>query len=215
MLIECEKASVFTLDGVFIAEVKVVDSHQDSMGLIFEEKDMDKVNTESVIVFYDAVQGLVTCKCRLSGRVKINGDEIGNIGNAIYKVPCEIDKLIGIEQRRRDLKVRVSFPVTLETADVDGKVTHIAAKIKNISAGGIGLESAEELKESQIFSFLFKTDTGCTRLKASILWVKKLSDENEPPRYRYGCRFFDMTSYQESTVRRFTFLEQLKRRKTQ
>ncbi|MBE7720295.1 PilZ domain-containing protein [Lacrimispora indolis] len=215
MLIECEKACVYTLDGVFIAEVKVVDSHMDSMGLIFEEEDMDKVNTESVIVFYDGIQGLVTCKCRLSGRVKISGDESGEIGNAIYKVPCQIDELIGVEQRRRDLKVRISFPVTLETADADGKVTHITAKVKDISAGGIGFESAVELKEAQIYSFLFETDSGCTRLKGSILWVKKLSNENEPPRYRYGSRFFDMTSYQESMVRRFTFLEQLKRRKIQ
>ncbi|WP_313153382.1 PilZ domain-containing protein [Lacrimispora sp.] len=214
MFIECEKASVYSLNGVFIAEVKVVDSHKDSMGLIFEEEDMDKVSTESVIVFYDGVQGLVTCKCRLSGRVKINGDEIGEIANAIYKVPCLIDELIGIEQRRRDLKVRISLPVTLETADSDGKVTHIAAKIKDISAGGIGLESAVELKQEQIFSFLFETGSDCTRLKGSILWVDKLSGENDPPLYRYGSRFFDMTSYQESMVRKFTFLEQLKRRKT-
>lgn len=215
MFIECEKACVYTLDGVFIAEVKVVDSHKASIGLIFEEEDMDKVNTESVIVFYDSVQGLVTCKCRLSGRVKINGDESGEIGNAIYKVPCLIDELIGIEQRRRDLKVRVSIPVTLETADADGKVTHIAAKVKDISAGGMGLEAAVELKESQIFSLLFETDSDCTRLKACILWVEKISGENEPPCYRYGSRFFDMTTYQESMVRRFTFLEQLKRRKIQ
>ncbi|ADL05946.1 PilZ domain-containing protein [Lacrimispora saccharolytica] len=215
MFIECEKACVYTMDGVFIAEVKVVDSHKDSMGLIFEEEDMDMVNTESVIVFYDGVQGLVTCRCRLSGRVKISGDESGEIGNAIYKVPCLVDELIGIEQRRRDLKVRISMPVTLETADADGKVTHIAAKAKDISAGGIGLEAAVELKESQVFSFLFDTDSDCTRLKASILWVKKISEENEPPRYRYGSRFFDMTTYQESMVRKFTFLEQLKRRKTQ
>ncbi len=215
MFIECEKASVYSLDGVFIAEVKVVDSHKESMGLIFEEEDMDKVSTESVIVFYDGVQGLVTCKCRLSGRVKVIGDEVGEIGNAIYKVPCLIDELIGIEQRRRDLKVRISLPVTLETSDVDGKVTHIAAKVKDISAGGIGFEADVELRQEQIFSFLFETDSDCTRLKGSILWVDKMSDENEPPHYRFGSRFFDMTSYQESMVRKFTFLEQLKRRKTQ
>lgn len=213
MLIECDKACVYSFDGVFLAEVKVVDSHMDSMGLIFKEEDMDEVNTESVIVFYDAVQGLVTCKCRLSGRVKITGDESRDTGNAIYKVPCQIDELVGIEQRRHDLKIKVSYPITLETSDVDGKVTHVAAKIKDISAGGIGLESAVELREAQIFSFLFETDTECTRLKGHILWVKKISKENQPPCYRYGCRFFGMTSYQESMVRKFTFKEQLKKRK--
>jgi c-di-GMP-binding flagellar brake protein YcgR len=173
------------------------------------------VSTEAVIVFYDDVQGLVTCKCRLSGRVKISGDEIGEVGNAIYKVPCMVDELIGTEQRRRDLKVKVSLPVLLETADADGKVTHIAARIKDISAGGIGFESAYELEHEQIFSFLFETGIDCTRLKGCILWVNKITGEDEPPCYRYGSRFFDLTSYQESLVRKYTFLEQLKRRKTQ
>lgn len=215
MFIECEKACIYSLDGVFIAEAKVVDSDKDSMGLIFEEEDMDKVHTETVIVFYDGVQGLVTCKCRLSARVRINGTESGEEAGAIYKVPCQIDELIGIEQRRSDLKVRVSIPVVLETSDSDGKVTHIEAKMKDISAGGAGFESADKLNEEQIFSFLFNTDNGCTRLKGCILWVKKLSEEEENPCYRYGSRFFDMTSYQESMVRKFTFQEQLKRRKVQ
>lgn len=215
MLKECEKACVYTLDGVFLAEVKVVDSDKDSMGLICEEKDMDKVNTETVIVFYDGLQGLITCKCRLSARVKINGDESGEAGGAIYKVPCQVDELVGVEQRRNDLKVRVSFPVMLETSDADGKVTKIPARVKDISAGGIGFESKQKLTEQQLFSFLFETDTGCTRLKGYVLWAERLSKEEEPPRYRYGSRFFDMTSYQESMVRKFAFQEQLKRRKIQ
>ncbi|WP_077612071.1 PilZ domain-containing protein [Clostridium sp. Marseille-P2415] len=215
MLKECEKACIYTLDGVFLAEVKVVDSDKDSMGLIVEEKDMDKVNTETVIVFYDGVQGLVTCKCRLSARMKINGDESGEVGGAIYKVPCQIDELVGVEQRRNDLKVRVSFPVMLETSDADGKVTKIPARVKDVSAGGVGFESKQKLAEEQLFSFLFETDTGCTRLKGYVLWAEKLSKEEEPPRYRYGSRFLDMTSYQESMVRKFAFQEQLKRRKIQ
>lgn len=215
MLKECEKACIYTLDGVFLAEVKVVDSDKDSMGLIVEEKDMDKVNTETVIVFYDGVQGLVTCKCRLSARMKINGDESGEVDGAIYKVPCQIDELVGVEQRRNDLKVRVSFPVMLETSDADGKVTKIPARVKDVSAGGVGFESKQKLAEEQLFSFLFETDTGCTRLKGYVLWAEKLSKEEEPPRYRYGSRFLDMTSYQESMVRKFAFQEQLKRRKIQ
>ncbi len=215
MFNECEKACIYSLNGVFIAEVRVVDADKDSLGLIFEEDDMDKVHTETVIVFYDGIQGLVTCKCRLSARVRIDGTESGEESGAIYKVPCQIDELIGIEQRRHDLKVRLSLPVVLETSDADGKVTHIDVKIKDISAGGVGFESARKLNQEQIFSFLFDTDAGCTRLKGCVLWVKKLSGEDEPPFYRYGSRFFDMTSFQESMVRKFTFQEQLKRRKIQ
>nr|WP_314462382.1 PilZ domain-containing protein [uncultured Clostridium sp.] len=215
MLRECDKACIYSFDGVFLAEVKVVDSENDSMALIFEEEDMDKVNTESVIVFYDGIQGLVTCKCSLSARVKVVGTESGDLGRAIYKVPCRIDELIGVEQRRRDLKVRVSIPVMLETADEQGKVIHLPAKLKDISAGGIGFESPERLKENQIFSFMFETDAGDTRLKASILWVSEVTENGEEPFYRYGSRYFGLSTYQESMVRKFTFQEQLKRRKIQ
>lgn len=213
MFNECEKACIYTLDGDYIAEVKVMDSDKDSMGLLFEEQDIEKVKTETVIVFYDGIQGLVTCKCRLSARVKLSGREKGVTGRAVYKVPCKIDELLGVEQRRRDLKVRVSFPILLETSDADGKITHIAAKVRDVSAGGIGLESAQKMEAQQSFSFLFDTDAGCTRLKATVLWGKKLSYEDEPPYYRYGCRFIDLTVYQESMVRKFTFQEQLRKRK--
>ncbi|MEY8356476.1 PilZ domain-containing protein [Lachnospiraceae bacterium 54-53] len=214
MFIECEKACIYSQDGVFIAEVKVVDSDKDSPGLILEEEDLDKVNTESVVVFYDGVQGLVTCRCSLAGRVKINGDETGGSSSgAIFKVPCQIDELMDVDQRRRDLKVKVSIPVILEISDAGGDTTHIAARIKDISAGGVGFESAHKLNVEQIFSFLFDTDAGSVMLSGSVLWEKQLSKEGEPPRYRYGSCFFDMTSMEESMVRKFTFQEQLKRRK--
>ncbi|WP_097004726.1 PilZ domain-containing protein [Lacrimispora amygdalina] len=215
MLRECDKACIYSLDGVFLAEVKVIDSDKENLALIFEEEDMDKVNTESVIVFYDGIQGLVTCKCSLSARVKVVGTESGDIGRAIYKVPCRIDELIGVEQRRRDLKVRVSISSMLETSDEQGNVIHLPAKIKDISAGGIGFESSEKLKENQIFSFSFETDAGDTRLKASVLWVKEVAENGEEPFYRYGSRYFDLSKYQESMVRKYTFQEQLKRRKIQ
>ncbi|WP_367569197.1 PilZ domain-containing protein [Lacrimispora sp.] len=214
MFNECEKACIYSLNGVFLAEVRVVDAHSDSIGLIFEEEDMDKVNIDSVVVFYDGIQGLVTCKCSLSARVKITGEEVGEIGSAIYKVPCHIDEMMGTEQRRRDLKVKVSFPIIMEIADPDGKVIQVDAKIKDVSAGGIGFESKHQLMVDQIYSFLFDTDTGCTRLKGQVLWAERLSKEEEKPYFRYGSRFFDMTTYQESLVRKFTFQEQLKRRKT-
>lgn len=216
MFKECEKACIYSLDNVFLAEVRVVDGEQEEMGLIFDqEEDMDKVNIETIVVFYDAIQGLVTCRCSLSGRVKVTGEEVGETGKAIYKVPCRINEQIAVEQRRKDLKVRVSLPVELEMADREGNVIHVPVKIKDISAGGIGFESEIELTEGDIFSFLFETAAGCSRLKASILWIDIKLEDIDNNGYRYGGRFFDQTSFQESLVRKFTFEEQLKSRKVQ
>jgi len=215
MFNDCEKACIYSFDGVFLAEVKVIDSDKDSMGLIFEEEDMDKVKTETVIVFYDGIQGLVTCKCSLSGRVKISGNESGEDSGSIYKVPCHIDELIGVDQRRQDLKVKVSFRIMLETQDETGENVKIPSKIKDISAGGVGLESKVNMNDGQYFVFSFDTDAGNTMLEGIVLWGKKISAENDTPVYRYGCRFCNMTSMKESMVRKFAFQEQLKRRKIQ
>lgn len=210
MFKECEKACIYTLEGAFIAEAKVVNLEQETMGLIFEEQDVEKISPQSVIVFYDDVEGLVTCRCRLSAAQKAGAE----MGENVYQVVCQIDETLSTEQRRRDLKVHVSFPVTLETGDAAGKAVHIDANAKNISVGGIGLESSVQMKENQVFSFLFENELGSARLKACILWSKQEQNEYGTPLWLYGCRFFDMTDNEEALVRKFVFQQQLKKRKT-
>lgn len=211
MFKECEKACIYTLDGDFAAEARVESLDQETIGLIFEEKDMEIVNPEVLIVFYDGVEGLVTCRCRLSAVRRISGE----MGKAVCKAFCQMEERLGVEQRRRDLKVRVSLPVTLETADAAGKVIRVAASVKNISVGGVGLESSVCLEEKQIFFFTFETPLGSARLKASILWRKELANGYGTSVWQYGCRFFDMAGNEEALVRKFVFQEQLKKRKTE
>jgi hypothetical protein len=205
---ECKKASIYSFAGGLLAEAEVVDCDKDIMGLIIEKSDIGKIGAETIVIFYDGVKGLVTCKCRLSDWVKLED-------RPAYQVSCRVDKQISEEERRQDMKVRVKHSVTLEIPDDDGNVLHIQAEVKDLSAGGVGFVSREELKEEQLFSFLIDTKFGCVRLKGCILWKKELSDKEGNHYYRYGSRFFDMTDHQESMIRKITVFEHLRNRNIQ
>lgn len=203
MFTECKKATIYSFAGSLLAEAEVIDCQKDIMGLIIQKDDMGKIGSETIIVFYDAVKGLVTCKCRLSDWVKLED-------SLAYRVSCRVDKQISEEERRQAMKVRVEHSVTMEIPDNAGNVVHIQAVLKDLSAGGAGFVSKEEIKEEQPFSFLLDTKFGCVRLKGCILWKKEFSDNAGNQYYRYGSKFFDMTAHQESMIRKIISFEYLK-----
>ena len=207
MFTECKKACICSFSGNLLAEVEVVDSHKERMGLVIREEDVRKISADTIIVFYDGVQGLVTCKCRLYEKVKLEG-------KPFYKLSCRVMKRIEELERRHDTKVGIELPVVLEVTGDDENLIHIKAAIKNISAGGIGFESEKELKEGGYFSFLLDTNFGCVRLKGCILWKNDRTGENGKHFYRYGGHFLDLTSHQEVVLGKFLLLEQIKVKKT-
>lgn len=120
---------------------------------------------------------------------------------------------LGELERRCDTKVVVEVPVVLEMTGDDENQIHISSAIKNISAGGIGFESGEELKEGCLFSFLLDTNFGCVRLRGCILWRRKVPGENERHVYQYGGHFLDLTSHQEAVQEKFLLHKQVKVKK--
>ncbi|WP_313186422.1 PilZ domain-containing protein [Lacrimispora sp.] len=206
MFTECKKACICSFAGNLLAEVEVVDSDKERIGLIIEEEDVRKLSADMIIVFYDGIQGLVTCKCRLYEKLKLEE-------KPYYMLSCRIMERIEDLERRHDAKVKVDIPVVLEMAGDDETLLHISAVIKNISSGGIGFESKEELKERGLFSFLMDTNFGCVRLKGCVLWKKERTDENGKHSYRYGGHFHDMTSHQESVLERYLLIEKVKEKK--
>nr|WP_288830765.1 PilZ domain-containing protein [uncultured Clostridium sp.] len=206
MFTECKKACICSFAGNLLAEVEVVDTGKERMGLIVREEDVRKLSADMIIVFYDGKQGLVTCKCRLYEKVKLEE-------NPSYKFSCRIMERIEDLERRHDEKVKVEIPVVLEMTREDENLLHISAVIKNISTGGIGFESDEELKEGGLFSFLMDTNFGCFRLKGCVLWKKDLLDENGRHSYRYGGHFYDMTPHQESALEKYLLIKKLKEKK--
>ncbi|MFR3730901.1 PilZ domain-containing protein [Lacrimispora sp.] len=203
MFTECKKATIYSFAGNVLAEAEVTDCEKDIMGLIIQKEDMGKIGSETIVLFYDGAKGLVTCKCHLSDWKKLED-------SLTYRVSCRVDKQISEEERRQTMKVKTGYSVTMEIPDAAGNVIPIRAVVKDLSAGGAGLVSREELKEEQPFSFLLDTKFGCVRLSGSILWKKEMSDEDGNRYYRYGSKFFDMTAHQESMMRKIISFEYLK-----
>lgn len=204
MFMECKKACIYTFAGSLLAEVEVLDGDKEAIELIIKEEDIWNISGETMIEFYDGRQGLVTCKCRVSGMTKL-------VDQNAYCATCKVVKLVSENERRQALKVSTEQSVTIETSEDSGTVLHIHAEIKDISLGGVGFESKENLKENQPFSFLINTIYGCVRLKGCILWKKESIDEKEELYYRYGAQFLEMTPHQESMLKKFTLSERLKK----
>lgn len=195
MVNDCEKACIYTFGGILLAEATVVDSDKEDIGLIVKEEDVKKISMTMVVVFYDGKKGLVTCECRQFSKTKLAEE-------AAYQLTCRIEKRISEEERRRELKIKIEFPVILEIFDAEANKDHVQVLVKDISAGGIGFESDTELQEEQLFSFLVDLPHFCFRLKGRIIWKKKVS-EGDKAIFRYGSSFYEMNTYQDSMVRKF------------
>ena len=206
MFVDCKKACICSFTGIPLAEAEVVDSGKEPMGIIIREEDIRKISAEMIIVFYDDVRGLVTCKCRLDEKVRVEE-------RPFYKLSCRILERMEELERRRDTKVRLCFPAAMDISDPEESISHVKAEVKNISAGGVGFESKEELKEGSTFSFLMDIRSACIRLKGTILWKKKVLDGEKGYYYRYGGRFLEMTAHQETVLGKLLLQEQIKGRK--
>ena len=206
MFVDCKKACICSFTGIPLAEAEVVDSGKEPMGIIIREEDIRKISAEMIIVFYDDVRGLVTCKCRLDGKERVEE-------KPFYKLSCRVLERMEELERRRDTKVRICFPAAMDISDTEESILHVKADVKNISAGGIGFESREELKEGATFSFLMDIKSACLRLKGTVLWKKKILDGEKGNYYRYGGRFLEMTSHQETLLGKLLLQEQIKGRK--
>lgn len=211
MFKHCQKASVFNEKHIEVALARVTDQEEDAVVLIFDDDVLEQLDSEMDVMFYDGDMGLVTCRCGFSGyrdRKVVEPD-----GKAVmkYATYCQIGEVIGIEQRRRDIKVRVGFPLVMETRNEEGKLLKVPVKTKNISAGGIAFETTYALKKGERMSFPFDQGDKMVDLQAEILWVKETEEEGKP--FLYGCRFVDMNLTKEGVVRRYVYQEQMKDRR--
>lgn len=215
-LIDCHKASIYTIDNDYLCDAIVSQITEESLLLTFKAPSADILRSEVRVTFYDNVRGLVSCSCALSGYKEY----IDTPGNWHSCVTCTFREIIDTIQRRDDIKVHVDIPVTLHFTDSEGKNASAEAVIRDISAGGVFITSAYAFFTGEIIHFSFLTDSKKLHLKAEILRLDKNDINNKSPKdkiapdqFGYGCRFIDVPSYVEASVRSFVY-KQLARKKT-
>lgn len=198
-----KKATIYSLENTHICDVQV-EMFNDAVTLIFPEEIQDGLWEKVNVVFYDEQKGLVTYKCKLHD-YKLRSD--------CLTVQCSLGKEQSVVQRRNDLKIRKTIPISIQT--INGK-TDIDATIQNISAGGIFFTSETDFEEGERFSFLFNRTAEPVRLECEVLRKQPctgMGDHVPSTMMGYGCRFVNMNDHKESAVRSYVLKEDLLARK--
>lgn len=104
---------------------------------------------------------------------------------------CDIREVLRIVQRQNDVRVSVAMelPFVKEKEKDDEEELHFFGIIRNLSAGGIFMETNVALKEDDIVRFHYRFDKMDRELKLVVVWIKA----GENGRYGYGLRFLRMS----------------------
>ena len=195
----CKKAEVFDkATGQSIAaavSVGPMDSLLVTLPRSFKHSSADPVQ----VVFYDPVEGLVTCRCTLSAPLVTDDRQ-----HCSYR--CQVLDRLSQEQRREDIKVSLSAKVTV-TLEAPDQTLEAPATIYNISAGGIYMVTDLDLQPGDQVFFYFHDAGGTIPLTAEVLRIETRPDRYSRPVKGYGCRFVDLAAMYELQLRGYVFKE--------
>ncbi len=227
LLNDCTKASIYSLQNIFLCDATVSNIRENSVLLTMKDSSADFLTSEINVTFYDGIKGLVTYFCELSGYKEIMTEP--NV--FISRVTCTLRKQLSVLQRRRDIKVHVNIPIRLSYASRQDVEVNVTGAIRNISAGGVFFTCHYTFLTGSVveFSFSPRKDIAPLLLRAEILRVqdreslKNMLDADihsgvngsvvDTDLRGYGCRFVDISPHSEAQVRNYVFREDLIRRK--
>jgi len=223
LLNNCKKASIYTIQNHFLCDAAVSDIQENSARLTMEEMEdaaSDFLGSECHVTFYDGVKGLVTYHCTITDHKE---SEV-TPGVINISIECHIGEQLSALQRRNDLKVPVSIPVTLNFAGRSSRPIDIPGTIRNISAGGIFVTCRYSFRPGDFVSFplVLKENTPPDILTVQVLRIQDREplhdiigrEADDESLFGFGCRFAGMPSRTEAQIRNFVFRQDLLHRKT-
>lgn len=160
------------------------------------------------IVFFDAARGLIHCKCTLSNPQEFSGET--------YSLLCTVLEVSDAQQFREDVRVPIEIELEIsymvKPTGSPGLPDAFMATTRDISAGGIYLACRHELPEGSVIEFQLDIASKPLSLIASVLRCEPLPPENGVQQYGHGCRYINLNSQIESSLRNFIFRKQLEDR---
>lgn len=197
--LHCRKAEVFDKASGQTITAAVSIGPMDSL-LVTLPRDFKNNSSEPVqIVFYDPLEGLVTCRCLLSAPLVTDDRQHRSFR-------CQVLDKLSQQQRREDVKISLTSKVTV-TQETPERTLEAPGTIYNISAGGIYLVTSLNLKPGDQFFFYFHDAGGTIPLTAEVLRIEIRYDRYSRPVKGYGCRFVDLAPMYELQLRSFVFKE--------
>ncbi|MCL2014508.1 MAG: PilZ domain-containing protein [Oscillospiraceae bacterium] len=147
------------------------------------------------ISMFDTLNGLIVC----TGELMKLSDGCLHIRN------------LTIEQnisKRIDIKVPLGYDAyILRAKNTDDVRTYhkFYVYLNDLSAGGIGFTSKEDLPDDEIYEFVFDHARESVVIQFKILHKTKKDDGS----YFYGCCFHDPLPYHEKIIREYVFQRQI------
>lgn len=130
-LLFCKVADVFDRDRQFLFTASVALQENGQALLTFHsEAEIDDMEVEGFVTFYDDVEGLVTYWCSFYGLQR-------HASEGVMSMTTSAVDMVDQVQRRQDLKTSVRFKIEVDYTDMKGKLRFCQAEVENISAGGV------------------------------------------------------------------------------
>ena len=190
VLRDCKKGMVHWPEGDRNIPV-LVEKNGDEILLYFKGYKFQDTRFVSEIDFYDLQKGMIVTLAEVVMRKNPAFPESPYPWIGV----CDIREVLRIVQRQNDVRVSVAMelPFVKEKEKDDEEELHFFGIIRNLSAGGIFMETNVPLKEDDIVRFHYRFDKMDRELKLVVVWIK--ADENG--RYGYGLRFLRMSLGEE------------------
>ena len=198
VLRDCKKGMVHWPEGDRNIPV-LVEKNGDEILLYFKGYKFQDTLFVSEIDFYDLQKGMIVTLAEVVMRKNPAFPESPYPWIGV----CDIREVLRIVQRQNDVRVSVAMelPFVKEKEKDDEEELHFFGIIRNLSAGGIFMETNVPLKEDDIVRFHYRFDKMDRELKLVVVWIKA----GENGRYGYGLRFLRMSLGEESEVRNHVF----------
>lgn len=198
VLRDCKKGMVHWPEGDRNIPVSV-EKYGDEILLYFRGYKFRDMRFVSEIDFYDLQKGMIVTLSEVVMRKNPAFPESPFPWIGV----CDVREVLRIVQRQNDVRVSVAMeiPFVKEKEKEGDEELHFFGIIRNLSAGGLFMETDVALKEDDIVHFRYRFDKMDRELKLVVVWIKR--DENG--RFGYGLRFLRMSLGEESEVRNHVF----------
>ena len=195
------KARIYDLGNSFIIEATAYYKLDEETIYLRTSEDIAQKGPDFYVHYTDDSQGVYDLRCTYVGYEK-DGAQFINI--------LQVEETIKSIQRRRDVKVKTNLLVRVALLDQSGsiqidpetmKARQFRGYLRDISAGGVMIETSDELEVNQKIMFPF--DKGSTPI---IIYAQVLREQPPGENYRrYGCMFINNSSGKESVIREYVY----------
>lgn len=205
---QCQKAEIYEFDNDRMICEAGVETGPAGGVLLTVPRIVEFTSKTYRVKFFDPTLGVLTCRCVLSSPM--------DMPDNTWSVRCEIKEQLEQLQRRQDVKVytdvRIMLHVERRPGDSYIPLTGWPAVVKNISAGGVYLQTDLSLNVAREIEFEFLETGEKLHLMARILRVEDKTERPSEPLYGYGCKFVCLSARAENQLRNYVFREERKRR---